>query len=135
MIENIVLKNLKADTTLKSLLDGRIYPDVAQVKTLPCVVFYADSPTSPVDEPWLYTQNLTFEIYAKTEKSAQQVRNRLYEILQRFDDYFIADKTSGIIIREAHAVSASVSNHFPLENEQAKEKVVSFDFLFTKCAN
>lgn len=135
MIENIVLKNLKADTTLKSLLDGRIYPDVAQVKTLPCVVFYADSPTSPVDEPWLYTQNLTFEIYAKTEKSSQQVRNRLYEILQRFDDYFIADKTSGIIIREAHAVSASVSNHFPLENEQAKEKVISFDFLFTKCAN
>lgn len=135
MIENIVLKNLKADTTLKSLVDGRIYPDVAQVKTLPCVVFYADSPTSPVDEPWLYTQNLTFEIYAKTEKSAQQVRNRLYEILQRFDDYFIADKTSGIIIREAHAVSASVSNHFPLENEQAKEKVISFDFLFTKCAN
>lgn len=133
MIENIVLKNLKADTTLKSLLDGRIYPDVAQVKTLPCVVFYADSPTSPVDEPFLYTQNITFEIYAKTEKSAQQVRNRLYEILQRFDDYFIADKTSGIIIREAHAVSASVSNHFPLENEQAKEKVVSFDFLFTKC--
>ncbi len=135
MIENIVLKNLKADTTLKSLLDGRIYPDVAQVKTLPCVVFYADSPTSPVDEPWLYTQNLTFEIYAKTEKSAQQVRNRFYEILQRFDDYFIADNTSGIIIREAHAVSASVSNHFPLENEQAKEKVISFDFLFTKCAN
>lgn len=135
MIENIVLKNLKADTTLKSLLDGRIYPDVAQVKTLPCVVFYADSPTSPVDEPFLYTQNITFEIYAKTEKSAQQVRNRLYEILQRFDDYFIADKTSGIIIREAHAVSASVSNHFPLDNEQAKEKVVSFDFLFTKCAN
>lgn len=135
MIENIVLKNLKADTTLKSLLDGHIYPDVAQVKTLPCVVFYADSPTSPVDEPFLYTQNITFEIYAKTEKSAQQVRNRLYEILQRFDDYFIADKTSGIIIREAHAVSASVSNHFPLENEQAKEKVISFDFLFTKCAN
>lgn len=135
MIENIVLKNLKADTTLKSLLDGRIYPDVAQVKTLPCVVFYADSPTSPVDEPFLYTQNITFEIYAKTEKSAQQVRNRFYEILQRFDDYFIADNTSGIIIREAHAVSASVSNHFPLENEQAKEKVISFDFLFTKCAN
>jgi len=135
MIENIVLKNLKADTTLKSLLDGRIYPDVAQVKTLPCVVFYADSPTSPVDEPWLYTQNITFEIYAKTEKSAQQVRNRFYEILQRFDQYFIADKTSGIIIREAHAVNASVSSHFPLENEQAKEKVISFDFLFTKCAN
>ena len=135
MIENIVLKKLKADTTLKSLLDGRIYPDVAQVKTLPCVIMTADSPTSPVDEPWFYTQNLTFEIYAKTEKSAQQVRNRFYELLQRFDEYFIADRTSGIIIREAHAVSASVSNHFPLENEQAKEKVISFDFLFTKCAN
>ena len=134
MIENIVLKDLKTDYVLNSLLGGKIYPDVAQVKSLPCVVTYADSPTSPVNEPWLYTQNLTFEIYAKTEKEAQQIRNRFYEILQRFDGFFIADK-SGIMIREAHAVYASVSNHFPLENEQAKEKVVSFDFLFTKCAN
>ena len=134
MIENIVLKDLKTDYVLNSLLGGKIYPDVAQVKSLPCVVMYADSPTSPVNEPWLYTQNLTFEIYAKTEKEAQQIRNRFYEILQRFDGFFIADK-SGITIREAHAVYASVSNHFPLENEQAKEKVLSFDFLFTKCAN
>lgn len=135
MIENIVLKNLKADTVLNTLLDGKIYPDVAQVKTLPCVVMSADSPTSPVDEPFLYTQNLTFEIYAKTEKKAQEIRNRFYDILQRFDQYFISDASTGIIIREAHAVSASVSNHFPLDNEQAKEKVISFDFLFTKCAN
>ena len=134
MIENIVLKDLKSDYVLNNLLVGKIYPDVAQVKSLPCVVMYADSPTSPVNEPWLYTQNLTFEIYAKTEKTAQVIRNRFYEILQRFDGFFIADK-SGIMIREAHAVFASVSNHFPLENEQAKEKVVSFDFLFTKCAN
>lgn len=135
MIENIVLNSLKNDYALSILLDGKIYPDVAQVKELPCVVMIADSPTSPNNEPWLYTQNLTFEIYAKTEKSAQAIRNRLYEILQRFDGYFIANKPSGIMIREAHAVYASVSNHFPLENEQAKEKVVSFDFLFTKCAN
>lgn len=135
MIENIVLKNLKDDYVLNNLLGGKIYPDVAQVKTLPCVVMTADSPTSPNNEPWLYTQNLTFEIYAKTEKQAQDIRNRFYEILQKFDGYFIANKSSGIMIREAHAVFASVSTHFPLENEQAKEKVVSFDFLFTKCAN
>lgn len=134
MIENIVLKDLKSDYVLNDLLNGKIYPDVAQVKSLPCVVMYADEPTSPVNEPFLYTQNLTFEIYAKTEKTAQAIRNRFYEVLQKFDGYFIADK-SGIMIREAHAVFASVSNHFPLENEQAKEKVVSFDFLFTKCAN
>lgn len=134
MIENIVLKDLKSDYVLNNLLGGKIYPDVAQVKSLPCVVMYADEPTSPVNEPFLYTQNLTFEIYAKTEKTAQAIRNRFYEVLQKFDGYFIADK-SGIMIREAHAVFASVSNHFPLENEQAKEKVVSFDFLFTKCAN
>lgn len=134
MIENLVLNELKKDATLKTLLNGRIYPDVAQVKTLPTVIMSADSPTSPINEPWAYVQNLTFEIYATTEKSAQDVRNRIYEILQRFDNYFLTDQASGIIVHEAHAVYGNVSNHFPLENEQAKEKVVSFDIKFTKCA-
>jgi hypothetical protein len=129
-----VLNELKKDATLKTLLNGRIYPDVAQVKTLPTVIMSADSPTSPINEPWAYVQNLTFEIYAKTEKSAQDVRNRIYELLQQFDNYFLTDQASGIIVHEAHAVYATVSNHFPLENEQAKEKVVSFDIKFTKCA-
>lgn len=134
MIENLVLNNLKANETLIALISGRIYPDNAKVKTLPCVIMSADSPTSPINEPWAYEQNLTFEIYAKTEKSAQDVRNCLYDLLNKFDQYFLQDATSGIIIHEVHAVYASVSNHFPLENEQAKEKVVSFDFKYTKCA-
>lgn len=134
MIENIVLNNLKANANLSALISGRIYPDNAQVKTLPCVIMSADSPTSPINEPWAYEQNLTFEIYAKTEKSAQDVRNCLYDLLNKFDQYFLQDATSGVIIHEVHAVYASVSNHFPLENEQAKEKVVSFDFKYTKCA-
>lgn len=134
MIENLVLNELKKDATLKTLLNGRIYPDVAQVKTLPTVIMSADSPTSPINEPWAYVQNLTFEIYAKTERSAQDVRNRIYEILQQFDNYFLTDQTNGIIVHECHAVYGNVSNHFPIENEQAKGKVVSFDIKFTKCA-
>ena len=134
MIENLILQNLKANANLSALISGRIYPDNAQVKTLPCVIMSADSPTSPINEPWAYEQNLTFEIYAKTEKSAQDVRNCLYDLLNKFDQYFLQDATSGVIINEVHAVYASVSNHFPLENEQAKEKVVSFDFKYTKCA-
>lgn len=134
MIENIILKFLKADTTLSTLTDGNIYPDVGQVESLPCVVMSADSPTSPSENPWDYTQNLTFEIYAQTEKKAQAIRERFYELLNKYDDFFLAEQPSGIIICEAHAVSASVSNHFPNDTEQAKEKVVSFDFRFTKCA-
>lgn len=140
MIENIVLNYLKADTTLATLTGKtantpcNIYPDNGQVKSLPCVVMSADSPTSPSDNPWDYTQNLTFEIYASTEKSAQQIRNRFYELLNKYDDFYLADTTKGIIIREAHAVYSSVSNTFPNDTEQAKEKVVSFDFRFTKCA-
>lgn len=134
MIENIILKFLKADTTLSTLTGGNIYPDVGQVESLPCVVMSADSPTSPSDNPWDYTQNLTFEIYAQTERAAQDIRNRFYELLNKYDDFFLAEQPSGIIIREAHAVYASVSNHFPNDTEQAKEKVVSFDFRFTKCA-
>ena len=38
MIENLVLNELKKDATLNTLLNGRIYPDVAQVKTLPTVI-------------------------------------------------------------------------------------------------
>lgn len=134
MIENIILKFLKADTILATLTGGNIYPDVGQVESLPCVVMSADSPTSPTNNPWDYTQNLTFEIYAQTERSAQDIRNRFYELLNKYDDFFLADTTSGIIIREAHGVFASVSNHFPNDTDQAKEKVVSFDFRFTKCA-
>lgn len=134
MIENLVLNELKKDATLKTLLNGRIYPDVAQVKALPTVIMSADSPTSPINEPWAYVQNLTFEIYAKTERSAQDVRNRIYDLMQQFDNYFLQDQTNGIIVHECHAVYGNVSNHFPLENEQAKEKVVSFDIKFTKCA-
>lgn len=134
MIENLILKTLKADTVLNGYLEGRIYPDVAQVKNLPCVIMSADSPTSANETPYLYTQNLTFEIYAKTEKSAQQVRDRIYDLLHKFDNFFLADSTLKVIIREAHAVFASVSTHFPLGVEQAKEKVVSIDFVFTKCA-
>lgn len=134
MIENLVLNALKANADLYALINGRIYPDVAQVKTLPCVIMSADSPISPINEPWAYTQNLTFEIYAKTEKSAQDVRNCIYEIMNKFDNYFLTDQTNGVIVRECHAVYGNVSNHFPLENEQAKEKVVSFDIKFTKCA-
>ena len=134
MIENKILKYLKADTELTATLAGKIYPNVAQVKTLPCVVMTADSPTNPTGDPFLYQQNLTFEIYAATEKTAQSIRNRIYDLLNKFDNFHLVDATNGIIIREAHAVYASVSNHFPLDNEQAKEKVVSFDFQFTKCA-
>lgn len=134
MIENIILKFLKADTTLSTLTGGNIYPDVGQVESLPCVVMSADSPTSPTNNPWDFTQNLTFDIYAQTERTAQQIRNRFYELLDKYDDFFLSDQGSGIIIRESHAVSASVSNHFPNDTEQAKEKVVSFDFRFTKCA-
>lgn len=134
MIENIILKHVKADTTMATLTNGAIYPDVVQVTALPCVVMSADSPTSQSDNPWDYTQNLTFEIYAQTEKTAQQIRNRFYELLNKYDDFFLNDATNGIIVREAHAVNASVSNHFPNDTQQAKEKVVSFDFRFTKCA-
>lgn len=134
MIENIILKYLKADTVLAQLTGGNIFPDVGQVPALPCVVFSADSPTSPSDNPWDYTQNITFEIYAQTEKAAQNIRNRFYYLLNLYDDFYLIDTATGIIIREAHAVPASVSNHFPNDTEQAKEKVVSFDFRFTKCA-
>ena len=133
MIENIILNFLKADSELNTLTGGRIYPDVAQVKTLPTVIMYADSPV-PQGQRWFFTQNLTFEIYAKTEKSAQDVRNRFYQLLNKYDEINLAAMAQGIIIKEAHAVYASVSNHFPLETEQAREKVVSFDFQYTKCA-
>lgn len=134
MIENKILNLLKNDTELYALLSGKIYPNIAQVKNLPCVVMTADSPSNPTGNPYLYQQNLTFEIYAATEKTAQNIRDRIYEILNKYDNFYLADLTNGIIIKEAHAVFASVSNHFPLDNEQAKEKVVSFDFQFTKCA-
>ena len=135
MIENIIIKSLLADSELNTLTSGHIYPNVAQVKELPCVIMISDEPTNPTNDPFYYTQNLTFEIYAKTERSAQNIRNRFYEILNKFDDYFKNDLIkSGIIIRECHAVYASVSNHFPLENEQARERAVSFDFKYTKCA-
>lgn len=135
MIENIILKIVKQDATLAELTGGRIYPEVAQAETLPCVVMTADEPVSPNNEPWGYTQNLSFEIYAPTIKQAQDIRNRFYEMLQQYDKFFYADlQNAGIIIREAHAVAASVENHFPLETEQAKEKIVSFDFYYTKCA-
>lgn len=133
MIENLVLNFLKADSEMAALTGGRIYPDEAEVTELPAVVMYADSPM-PQGQRWFFTQNLTFEIYAKTEKEAQAVRNRFYALLNKYDDINLTAMEQGIIIREAHAVYASVSNHFPLENEQAREKVVSFDFQYTKCA-
>lgn len=134
MIENMVLKFLKADTELNTLTGGKIYPDTAQVSDLPCVIMTADAPTSPIDEPYYYTQNLTFEIYAASEASAQSIRNRLYALLNKYDDFKLNDAQNGLMIREAHAVSASVSNHFPNDTKQAKEKVASFDFQYTKCA-
>ena len=135
MIENIIIKALREDAELAELTGDKIYPNVAQVKALPVVIMTSDEPTNPTNDPFYYTQNLTFEIYAKTEKSAQDIRNRFYEILNRFDDYFKNDlRKSGIIVRECHAVYASVSNHFHIENEQARERVVSFDFKYTKCA-
>lgn len=135
MIENIIIKALRADSELSALTDGKIYPNVAQVTSLPVVIMLSDEPTNPTNDPFYYTQNLTFEIYAKTEAAAQAIRNRFYEILNKFDEYFKDDfANTGIIIREAHAVYASVSNHFHIENEQARERVVSFDFKYTKCA-
>ena len=116
MIENIIIKALREDAELAELTGSKIYPNVAQVKTLPVVIMTSDEPTNPTNDPFYYTQNLTFEIYAKTEKSAQDIRNRFYEILNRFDDYFKNDlRKSGIIVRECHAVYASVSNHFHIE--------------------
>lgn len=135
MIENIIIKALRADSELAALTDGKIYPNVAQVTSLPVVIMLSDEPTNQTNDPFYYTQNLTFEIYAKTEAAAQAIRNRFYEILNKFDEYFKDDfANTGIIIREAHAVYASVSNHFHIENEQARERVVSFDFKYTKCA-
>ena len=65
MIENIIIKSLLADSELNTLTSGHIYPNVAQVKELPCVVMTSDEPTNPTNDPFYYTQNLTFEIYNK----------------------------------------------------------------------
>lgn len=133
MIENLVLTFLKADSELATLTGGRIYPDVAEVTELPTVIMYADSPV-PQGQRWFFTQNITFEIYAQTEKEAQSVRDRFYELLNKYDTINLTAMQQGLIIQEVHAVYANVSDHFQLETEQAREKVVSFDFQYTKCA-
>ena len=138
MIEEIIYSTVKSDRALQEILggtskDSRIYPNVAQVKSIPCVIYYANAPTNPITERWAYQQNISFEIYAKTLSQSLAIQNRLYEIFNKYDDYFnSAALFSGIIITECHAVNASVSNNFPLENEQAVNSVVSFDFKFTK---
>lgn len=134
MIENIIIKYVKADNTMNTLTSGHIYPDFGRVDSLPCVVMSADSPTSPINEPYYYTQNISFDIYATTEKKAQQIRDRFYELLNKYDEINLTAMASGIIIKEAHAINAGVSNHFANETIQAKEKYVSFDFQYTKCA-
>ncbi len=135
MIENIILKVLKADAKLAELIDGRIYPEAAQVSVLPAVVIDAGAPVSPVSEPWCCSQNVTFTIYAGDAETARAVCARFYGILQKYDNFFYADlKDSGIIIREAHAVNPSASTRSTLETEQEKAKVISFNFTYTKCA-
>lgn len=138
MIEEIIYSAVKADRSLRTTLggstsDSRIYPNVAQIKTLPCIIYYASAPTNPITERWAYQQTITFEIYAKTLSQSLAIQNRLYEIFNKYDQYFnSAALFSGIIITECHAVNAQVSNNFPLENEQAVNSVVAFDFKFTK---
>ena len=138
MIEEIIYSTVKSDRALQEILggsskDSRIYPNVAQVKSIPCVIYYANAPTNPITEWWAYQQNISFEIYAKTLSQSLAIQNRLYEIFNKYDDYFnSAALFSGIIITECHAVNAQVSNNFPLENEQAVNSIVSFDFKFTK---
>ena len=138
MIEEIIYSTVKSDRALQEILggtskDSRIYPNVAQVKSIPCVIYYANAPTNPITERWAYQQNISFEIYAKTLSQSLAIQNRLYEIFNKYDEYFnSAALFSGIIITECHAVNAQVSNNFPLENEQAVNSVVSFDFKFTK---
>ena len=138
MIEEIIYSTVKSDSALKEILggtqsDSRVYPNVAQVKSIPCVIYYADAPTNPINERWAYQQTISFEIYAKTLSQSLAIQNRLYEIFNKYDDYFnSAALFSGIIITECHAVNAQVSNNFPLENEQAVNSVVAFDFKFTK---
>lgn len=140
MIENIIYSVLKADTPLQTLLvatpqNSKIYPDNANPEELPCIVYYAAQPTNPNNEPWGYQQNITFEFWAETKVQSLAIRNRLYEIFNKFDRFFNASAMAqGIIIRACHAVSAQVTNHFPLETEQAVNAVVSFDFTYTKCA-
>ena len=138
MIEEIIYSTIKSDSALREILggtskDSHIYPNVAQVKSIPCVIYYASAPTNPIPERWAYQQNISFGIYAKTLSQSLAIQNRLYEIFNKYDEYFnSAALFSGIIITECHAVNAQVSNNFPLENEQAVNSVVSFDFKFTK---
>ncbi len=71
MIEEIVYSTVKSDRALQEILggtskDSRIYPNVAQVKSIPCVIYYASAPTNPITERWAYQQTISFEIYAKT---------------------------------------------------------------------
>ncbi len=138
MIEEIIYQTIKSDYSLRALLGGtveetRIYPNVAQVKSIPCIIYYASAPTNPIAERWAYQQTITFEIYARTLSQSLALQNRLYEIFNKYDQYFnSAALFSGIIITECHAVNAQVSNNFPLENQQAVNSVVAFDFKFTK---
>jgi len=138
MIEEIIYSTVKSDNTLRNILggtekDSRIYPNAANVKNLPCIIYYSSAPTNPITEPWSYQQNITFEIYARNVSESLAIQGRLYQIFNKYDQYFnSAALFSGIIITECHAVNAQVSNNFPLENEQAENSIVSFDFKFTK---
>lgn len=139
MIEPIIYNILAADLPLRALLnatatDSKIYPDNANPGELPCIVYYTDQPTNPINEPWLYQQNFTFEFWAETKAQSLAIRNRLYQIFNKFDRFFNSSAMAqGLIIRECHAVAAQVSNNFPLETAQAINAVVSFDFKYTKC--
>jgi len=51
MIEEIIYSAVKSDNTLRTILgatdkDSKIYPNVAKVKELPCVIYYASAPTN-----------------------------------------------------------------------------------------
>ena len=138
MILKDIYNYLASDEALSLVLsstqtDSKIYPNVANVKELPCVIYYASAPTNPITEPWSYQQNISFEIYAKDLSESLTIQSRFYEIFNKYDRYFnSAALFSGIIITECHAVNAQVSNNFPLENKQAVNSIVSFDFKFTK---
>ena len=67
MIEEIIYSTVKSDRALQDILggtskDSRIYPNVAQVKSIPCVIYYASAPTNPITERWAYQQTISFSV-------------------------------------------------------------------------
>lgn len=136
MISELLYNTLSTDSSLLNLLnaseaDNGIYFETKKRdKSNPFIIYYLQAPTNINAQENVFEQQADFSIYADTHSEAAIIRDRLYDLFNKFDKTRYATSDGAKRIIEGHALTTFSRSSFLYNPKTSAQLGCSFSFKF-----